>query len=162
MEKDRKTFFSRGKRVLLIRNDARNPIKMVLMLYNDDFGSKLTFFWRLGKILCLRKISKNERNKKLHLSWRCIYKNQQILQVSWSAMNALQFGTNSGFPAQSALQRQRILEKCWKNKAQRPTMRPQEFWGISSYLSMAIATFGGRYARELFRPWLFAERFCTA
>ena len=44
MEKDRKIFFSRGKRVLLIRNDARNPIKMVLMLYNDDFGSKITFF----------------------------------------------------------------------------------------------------------------------
>ena len=35
------------------------------------------------------------------------------------------------------------------NKAQRPTMRPQEFWGISSYLSTAIATFGGTYTREL-------------
>ena len=37
-----------------------------------------------------------------------------------------------------------------ENKAQRPTMRPHEFWGISSYLITAIATFGGRYARELF------------
>ena len=36
------------------------------------------------------------------------------------------------------------------NRAQRPTMRPHEFWGIPSYLSKAIATFGGRYVRELF------------
>ena len=33
--------------------------------------------------------------------------------------------------------------------AEKQTMRPHEFWGISSYLSMAIATFGGIYAREL-------------
>ena len=28
-------------------------------------------------------------------------------------------------------------------------MRPHKFWGISSYLSLAIATFGGRYARAV-------------
>ena len=116
MEKKQKNFFFRRKRVIWIRNDAGNPIKMVLMLYNDDFGSKITFFWRLGKILCLRKISKNERNKKMHLSWQCIYKNQHISQVSWSAMNALQFGTNSGFPAQfiKKLQPSKDREN-WKN-----------------------------------------------
>ena len=37
-----------------------------------------------------------------------------------------------------------------KNKAQRPTMCPNEFWGTSSYLSTTIVTLGGRYARELF------------
>ena len=44
--------------------------------------------------------------------------------------------------------------KCRGYKAQQPTMRPHEFLGISFYarggnLSTAIATFGGRYAREL-------------
>ena len=48
-----------------------------------------------------------------------------------------------------------------KNKAQRPTMRPHAFFGISYHrdardeirggnLSTAIVTIGGRYARELF------------
>ena len=37
-------------------------------------------------------------------------------------------------------------------------MRPQEFWGISSYLSTAIATFGGRYARELFWCYLWLSK----
>ena len=44
MEKDEKQFSSRGKRAFLIRNDARSPIEMVSMLYNDDFGSKIAFF----------------------------------------------------------------------------------------------------------------------
>ena len=44
MEKIQKKFFFRGKRVFLIRNDARNPKKMVSTFYNDDFGSKIAFF----------------------------------------------------------------------------------------------------------------------
>ena len=43
-----------------------------------------------------------------------------------------------------------IKKKNLINKAQRPNVRPHEFWGVSSYLSTAIATLGGRYARELF------------
>ena len=46
----------------------------------------------------------------------------------------------------------------WRNKAQWPTMRPQVFWGISSYLNTAIATFGGRYARELFWYYLWLSK----
>ena len=42
------------------------------------------------------------------------------------------------------------LKRKKKNKAHRPTMRPHEFWGISSYLSTVIATLGGRYATVLF------------
>ena len=49
MEKDRKNIFFRGKRVFLIRNCAGNPKKMVSMLYDEGFGSKLTFFEDPGK-----------------------------------------------------------------------------------------------------------------
>ena len=34
----------RGKRVFLMRNEARNPKKMVSTFYNNDFGSKIAFF----------------------------------------------------------------------------------------------------------------------
>ena len=48
-KKDKKNFFFRGKRVILIRNCAGNPKKMVSMLYDEDFGSKLAFFNDSGK-----------------------------------------------------------------------------------------------------------------
>ena len=44
IKKFKKKIFFRGKRVFLIRNDARNPKKMVSTFYNDDFGSKIAFF----------------------------------------------------------------------------------------------------------------------
>ena len=44
MEKIQKKFFFPVERVFLMRNDARNPKKMVSTFYNDDFGSKIAFF----------------------------------------------------------------------------------------------------------------------
>ena len=44
MEKIQKKNFISVERVFLMRNDARNPKKMVSTFYNDDFGSKIAFF----------------------------------------------------------------------------------------------------------------------
>ena len=82
MEKNSKKISFFVERVFLIKNDVRNPKKMVSMLYDDDFGSKMAFFEDFVKCFFSTKISKIEKFKEVPLSWQYINKNGQIKQGS--------------------------------------------------------------------------------
>ena len=65
MEKNSKKISFFVERVFLIKNDVRNPKKMVSMLYDDDFGSKMAFFEDFVKCFFFNK---NQQNRKIQRS----------------------------------------------------------------------------------------------
>ena len=118
-KKNRKKNFYPGKRVFLIRNDARSSMKMVSMPHKNNFGSKIAFFWRLGKIMCLRKNQqKREKQRIAFILTMHLQKSTNLASLMISNEYPsiwVQKRLSSSIRREiTAQQRQRKLEKWWK------------------------------------------------